>query len=664
MQRYINDLIGEDYLNWKPGETVAICSQTGSGKSTFILRELLPHAIECGKKIVYLCNRKILDEQLVVEAQKRVQIIFGKEESLNEDELSSIYITTYQHCEEADEYPNFKVKIEQSSEDDQKAGDKAITINEDDVLYYVFDESHYFLSDSLFNRGTNYWSNKDFNVAVSIFLTATPEPLQCFFASRNGNFDKTEMLDQILARVKERAKMRVDLSKSIDLTLDFSRPEGDRCIPKKRYTKRQIDDKCRAVKPYECVMDFVSSSISRQSLESLFNHTYVQDVDYSDVNPAYFKEYSDLLPLMLKGDDRWLVLVDNKADGIDLVGQLKGHECSAVFLSAQNKVKKDSDSYEAFQQVVQKQVFDCRVLVATSVLDCGVSIDGSKVRNIVVAHSERTEFLQMLGRLRIKNHETINLFMKYYNSQTINSFRHLYEEKIVFMAKFNRLNRYQSHISGAVTSESDEMEFHSALTSSEISDVITQMVRVENVNLVCSKSGIVEKNRYGYADLKNSKGLHKVLDEYEISKTALVQCFLLFKNYAEAVEIHRVKPGKVSYLKRQLSWIGKTYDVENWVGNRKRMEEIISFLDKYVQTEQFLDKKEQVEFATEFFKQVRSLPLVPKAVRNDVSRYQRTGTVPGKKKLSDIIEELGVPFRIESKQSSKDRKTQWRIVRI
>ena len=61
---FIGDSIGETYKEWMPGATVFISSQTGSGKTTFVLRQLLPYVAEQNKRILYLVNRRILKEQM------------------------------------------------------------------------------------------------------------------------------------------------------------------------------------------------------------------------------------------------------------------------------------------------------------------------------------------------------------------------------------------------------------------------------------------------------------------------------------------------------------------------------------------------------------------------------------------------------------------------
>ena len=43
--KYISELIGDKYEEWKPYEKVLLACQTGTGKTTFILDKLLPYAV-------------------------------------------------------------------------------------------------------------------------------------------------------------------------------------------------------------------------------------------------------------------------------------------------------------------------------------------------------------------------------------------------------------------------------------------------------------------------------------------------------------------------------------------------------------------------------------------------------------------------------------------
>lgn len=69
-RKYVTDIIGDDYKNWRPSDKILISQGTGSGKTWFILKVLLKYAKEQGKHLVYLCNRKFLSQQVQAEAKK------------------------------------------------------------------------------------------------------------------------------------------------------------------------------------------------------------------------------------------------------------------------------------------------------------------------------------------------------------------------------------------------------------------------------------------------------------------------------------------------------------------------------------------------------------------------------------------------------------------
>lgn len=70
---YVTDVIGETYKQWKTG-VVLINAGTGTGKTTFVVKELNEWAEITGTKILYLCNRSALRSQVVKQPrQKRKQ---------------------------------------------------------------------------------------------------------------------------------------------------------------------------------------------------------------------------------------------------------------------------------------------------------------------------------------------------------------------------------------------------------------------------------------------------------------------------------------------------------------------------------------------------------------------------------------------------------------
>lgn len=71
---YLSDIIRDEYRQWQPYSRILIHAPTGIGKTTFIIRILLLHALQNGREILYVSNRTILQQQLIAEMCKIYKI--------------------------------------------------------------------------------------------------------------------------------------------------------------------------------------------------------------------------------------------------------------------------------------------------------------------------------------------------------------------------------------------------------------------------------------------------------------------------------------------------------------------------------------------------------------------------------------------------------------
>ncbi len=138
---FVSYAIGNAYLKWQPGDSIGLNCGTGAGKSTFCEKKLGVHAKNTKKKILYLCNRTRLKEQI----EKRI---------MEYDLTEVVTVMTYQ-----------KLQV------DIKAG---ILIGYYD--YIVADECHYFTVDA-YNNYTDISfkyvkSQKD---SVILYLSASAD---------------------------------------------------------------------------------------------------------------------------------------------------------------------------------------------------------------------------------------------------------------------------------------------------------------------------------------------------------------------------------------------------------------------------------------------------------------------------------------------------------
>lgn len=154
--KYVSDIISNDHLtNWKPGDLTIISSQTGTGKTTFILNELLD-SLKGSERILYICNRIELKLEIAGKLLDKYKVNELKE-------IKQIKITTYQAITE------------------QLIRDYNAINYDKKYKYIVFDECHYFISDS-FNGKTLVPFYKfivdDYHKAVRIFISATIQDIE------------------------------------------------------------------------------------------------------------------------------------------------------------------------------------------------------------------------------------------------------------------------------------------------------------------------------------------------------------------------------------------------------------------------------------------------------------------------------------------------------
>lgn len=72
-KEYFTDLIGDKYKEWK-NTKIILDGGTGSGKTYFIQNVLTPYAKSMRKKVLYLCNRRTLYDELLIELKKHPNV--------------------------------------------------------------------------------------------------------------------------------------------------------------------------------------------------------------------------------------------------------------------------------------------------------------------------------------------------------------------------------------------------------------------------------------------------------------------------------------------------------------------------------------------------------------------------------------------------------------
>lgn len=204
MNKYITDVIGNEYETWGQGDIVFITSPTGSGKSTFIFEIYLKWCIENKFKILYLVNRKILKLQL----EELKNSLYSKYNKLFLGINLSNYIDikTYQWLENEIIYKRVDL-----------AKMRAYSA-------VICDEAHYFMTDSTYNTNTFLsldFIQKVFSDKIQIFLSATSFEIKEYI-TRDQVFDTYKYYANKNVKYRCKLKGKKEFIKEYSIAADYS----------------------------------------------------------------------------------------------------------------------------------------------------------------------------------------------------------------------------------------------------------------------------------------------------------------------------------------------------------------------------------------------------------------------------------------------------------
>lgn len=331
MAKYISDVIKTDYENWSQNQVVFISAPTGSGKTTFVLKNLIEYAVSKQQKILYLVNRTILKEHiqkkinLDVMRKLRSKKLIDLNDSVNNIIEVELYQTIELKCKDNPQYLN-----DTNSKYD----------------YIIADECHYFFADSTFNTYTQLsydWIINKKN-SILIFMSAT--------------IDRIEK------------KIRMDICHEI---------EGEK------------ETETRFSMYYENDPD-KNYDIKRTAKK------YDAEGDYSYLNWIILEKIEDIIGRVKSEGGKWLIFVDSIKKEKEIDRLLNDPGIVSKFIDA--KSRNCDELSETVNSIVKLEKFEQQVVVATSVMDNGISIKDMELRNIIIMADVPEEFIQMLGRKR------------------------------------------------------------------------------------------------------------------------------------------------------------------------------------------------------------------------------------------------------------------------
>ena len=159
---------------------------------------------------------------------------------------------------------------------------------------------------------------------------------------------------------------------------------------------------------------------------------------YSSLPIRYFLRDDDLYrEIEESGEAKWLIFVPSKEDGATLQETIGD---DAMFISA------DSKGSDAWNQLLDEERLPCRVLITTSVLDCGVNIHDENLKHVVIPFEDRTMFMQALGRVRFKRSPQFTLYVKAISQKRLNGLLYRNRELLSCASQIQQHSYYNSYV--------------------------------------------------------------------------------------------------------------------------------------------------------------------------------------------------------------------------
>lgn len=394
---------------------VIISAQTGYGKNMFVSRTLVKKIFtETGykRKILILSNRIALSRQNKIDYLdflynlthdtyfKKIAEKFSETGLDNFIDFKIVTICSYQQL--------YEMNIKKTSEEN--------LINLEKFFYVVCDECHFFTSDALFNTHTDEileYIVENAKNAVRIYMSATVE----------------NVFEPLLRAESKFANEKFTNAKNL---LQLSNPDQ---VDKLNIAQAISRGEYQWTNNVSDVIENRQNNIA-EAIEKTRQHLYLSvEFYYVSRNYSYIEnifEYNTLtevLSLLAKSQDKNLIFISktfSSSDEKEISEIFKTDNKTVAFLSRE-KINTNAQCKSIYNKIISDKKFDEDVLITTSVLDNGIDLKDSSICNVVIDVPDRTEFLQMLGRVRVSDNQKINLFVPKYD---VNSLKKIFEQKI------------------------------------------------------------------------------------------------------------------------------------------------------------------------------------------------------------------------------------------
>lgn len=362
MSQYLSEDIKQPIVHSPPGSprnVYLLKAPTGSGKTTFFIKDLVPEARRRGQSVLLIVNRNVLTEQLINIYLKELGIPPGAIEFPQAGiyPLGDLVVCSYQYMAQRlqdTDTPNIKIGPFEAKE----------------YAFVVCDECHYFIADSVFTTDSAPLFNlpRVFAQSVRIYASATINPVR---------------------------NVILKMEKVVDLAENFPHWE---IWPGFRYARNNM------------ISQMYSNNTGSPKYAAFFEVTGAEP-DYSYLHPRILADGQSLWDDVIEQYEahslrKAVVFVDSKKQGKDCKEKLNSHGISAAFIVSESTSSRsysmDELDKKVLEEIKTKNRFESvSVLIATSVLDNGTNLIDKDITHLYISGTEYMAAVQQAGRVRM-----------------------------------------------------------------------------------------------------------------------------------------------------------------------------------------------------------------------------------------------------------------------
>lgn len=362
MSQYLSEDIKQPIVHSPPGlprNVYLLKAPTGSGKTTFFIKDLVPEARRRRQQVLLIVNRSVLTEQLINIYLKELGIPPGAIEFPQEGiyPLGDLVVCSYQYMArrlQGKDTPNIKIGPFEAKE----------------YAFVVCDECHYFIADSVFTTDSAPLVNlpKVFAQSVRIYASATMSPVR---------------------------NVILKMEQVVDLAENFPYWE---ISPGFRYARNNM-------------ISQIYSNYNGLLQRAPFFEVMGAEPDYSYLHPRILADGQSLWDDVIEQYEahslrKAVVFVDSKKQGKDCKEKLNSHGISAAFIVSESTSSRsysmDELDKKVLEEIKTKNCFESvSVLIATSVLDNGTNLIDKDITHLYISGTEYMAAVQQAGRVRM-----------------------------------------------------------------------------------------------------------------------------------------------------------------------------------------------------------------------------------------------------------------------